>query len=394
MGPLHGIRVVDLTAVVLGPLATQVLGDYGADVIKVEPIEGDLMRANGMSRNRGMSSTFMNLNRNKRSLAVDLKSPEGLDVVKKLVATADVLVHNMRVKAINRLGLGYDEICKIKPDIVYVAATGFGESGSCAGQPAFDDVIQGACGMASLVGHESNKPEFPPTLLADKVAGIATANAVLGALVHHARTGQGQYVEVPMFETMVAFTMTEHMGGNGFSPSIGPAGYARLLKGGRKPTPTRDGYLALLPYTEKHWEAFFTALGRKDLFEKYDLRNRHERNKRIHELYADLRSVTVNFLSSELMQLCRKLDIPVTQIYSIDNIHEHEHIQSVGLFEENYHPTEGRVVSIRPTTLFSKTPSKLEKPAPNIGEQNEEILSELGFDHDFIKKSSSKQKHD
>ncbi|EKD99066.1 MAG: L-carnitine dehydratase/bile acid-inducible protein F [uncultured bacterium] len=212
--------------------------------------------------------------------------------------------------------------------------------------------------------------------------------------MHHARTGQGQYVEVPMFETMVAFTMTEHMGGNGFSPSIGPAGYARLLKGGRKPTPTRDGYLALLPYTEKHWEAFFTALGRKDLFQKYDLSNRHERNKRIHELYADLRSVTVNFLSSELMQLCRNLDIPVTQIYSIDNIHEHEHVQSVGLFEENDHPTEGRVVSIRPTTLFSKTPSKLEKPAPNIGEQTEEILFELGFDQDFIKKASSKQKHD
>lgn len=390
MGPLQGIRVVDLTAVVLGPLATQVLADYGADVIKVEPIEGDLMRANGLARNRGMSSTFMNLNRNKRSLAVDLKSPEGLEVVKALIATADVLVHNMRVKAINRLGLGYDHVKQIKPNIVYCAATGFGEGGAYAGQPAFDDVIQGACGMANLVGHESNKPEYPPTLLADKVAGIATANAVLGALVHQARTGEGQYVEVPMFETMVAFTMTEHMGGNGFSPSIGPAGYARLLKGGRKPTPTKDGFLALLPYTENHWNAFFTALGRKDLFEKYDLSNRHERNKRIHELYEDLRSVTANFTSAELMDLCRKLDIPVTEIYSIDNIHEHAHVQSVGLFEEHDHPTEGRVVSIRPTALFDKTPSKISKPAPNIGEQTHEILTELGFAPEFIQKAAKK----
>ena len=390
MGPLQGIRVVDLTAVVLGPMATQVLADYGADVIKVEPIEGDLMRANGMSRNRGMSSTFMNLNRNKRSLAVDLKTPEGLEAVKKLIATADVLVHNMRVKAINKLGLGYEAVSQIKPNIVYCAATGFGEDGAYAGQPAFDDVIQGACGMASLVGSENNKPEYPPTLLADKVAGIATANAVLGALVHQARTGEGQYVEVPMFETMVAFTMTEHMGGNGFSPSIGPAGYARLLKGGRKPTPTKDGYLALLPYTEKHWEAFFTALGRKDLFEKYDLSNRHERNKRIHELYADLRSVTANFTSAELMALCRKLDIPVTEIFSIDNIHEHDHVKSVHLFEEHDHPTEGRVVSIRPTALFAKTPSKIDKPCPNIGEQTQEILSELGFDPAFIQKAAKK----
>lgn len=348
------------------------------------------MRANGLSRNRGMSSTFMNLNRNKRSVAVDLKTPQGLEAIKKLIATADVLVHNMRVKAMDKLGLGYEDICKLKPDIVYCAATGFGESGTHAGQPAFDDVIQGACGMASLVGHESNKPAYPPTLLADKVAGIATANAVLGALVHQARTGQGQYVEVPMFETMVAFTMTEHMGGNGFSPSIGPAGYARLLKGGRKPIPTKDGYLALLPYTESHWKDFFTALGRKDLFEKYDLSNRHERNKRIHELYADLHSVTAQFTCAELRELCRKLDIPVTDIYSIDNIHEHAHVKSVKLFEEHDHPTEGRVVSIRPTALFAKTPSALRQPAPNIGEQTEDILTGLGFDAAFIKQAAKK----
>ncbi|MPM24478.1 Succinyl-CoA--L-malate CoA-transferase beta subunit [bioreactor metagenome] len=295
----------------------------------------------------------------------------------------------MRVKAINKLGLGYDAVAALNPEIIYCAATGFGEGGTHAGQPAFDDVIQGACGLANLVGHEAGRPEYPPMLLADKVAGIATANAVLGAMVHKLRTGQGQYVEVPMFETMVAFTMTEHLGGHGFHPPIGPAGYARLLKGGRKPTPTKDGYLALLPYTENHWNAFFSALGRKDLFEKYDLSNRHERNKRIHELYDDLRSVTANFTSAELMELCRKLDIPVTEIYSIDNIHEHPHVQSVGLFEPFDHPTEGELVVMRPTALFGKTPSRITRHAPNIGEDTNELLQAAGFSKDFIAKAQA-----
>lgn len=388
MGPLEGIRVIDLTAVVLGPMATQVLADSGADVIKVEPLEGDLMRANGMARTKGMSSTFMNLNRNKRSVAVDLKRPEGVQAVLALIKTADVLVHNMRVKAINRLGLGYDAVAAVNPQIVYCAATGFGEGGSHAGQPAFDDVIQGACGLADLVGREAGRPEYPPTLLADKVAGLATANAVLAALVRKARTGEGQYVEVPMFETMVAFTMTEHLGGKGFVPPIGPAGYARLLKGGRKPTPTKDGYLALLPYTEQHWSAFFSALGRKDLFEKYDLSSRHERNKRIHELYDDLRLVTKDFTSAELVALCSKLDVPVTEIYSIDNIDQHAHAQSVGLFETHEHPSEGKIMVIRPTAVFGKTPAAIVRHAPNIGEHTGEVLGSLGFDGPFIERAT------
>lgn len=382
-GPLSGIKVLDLTAVVLGPVATQVLADYGAEVIKVEPLEGDLMRANGVSRNPGMSSTFMNINRNKSSLRLDLKSKAGKEVFHKLIADADVLVHNIRVKAMERLGFGYETVAKINPAIIYCAATGFGEGGDFAGQPAFDDIIQGACGLAELIGHETGVPDYPPTLLADKIAGLATANAILGALVYKSRTGVGQFVEVPMFETMVAFTMTEHLGGHGFNPPIGDAGYARLLKGGRKPSPTKDGYIALLPYTAHHWKSFFQRFGRGDFVDKLNIGDRAERNKNIHVVYAELRAITAEYTTKELLGICRELDIPVAEMYSIQNIQTHPQVTSTSLFRNMTHPTEGEVVMVRPTAIFSKTPSCIYKPAPTLGEDNERILRGIGVATDM-----------
>lgn len=373
-GPLAGIRVLDLTAVVLGPVATQVLADYGAEVIKVEPPEGDLMRANGVSRTPGMSSIFMNINRNKSSVCIDLKTEEGKAQLRQLIATCDVLVHNIRVKAMERLGFGYEAVARINPGIIYCAATGFGEDGAFAGQPAFDDIIQGACGLAHLVGHESGIPEYPPTLLADKIAGLATANAVLGAMVHKARTGEGQYVEVPMFETMVAFTMTEHLGGQAFHPPIGDAGYARLLKGGRKPSPTKDGFIALLPYTDQHWRAFFERFGHAEFIARFNISSRIERNKNIQAIYGELRKITAQYTTQELMAACREMDIPVAEMYSIQTIRSHPQVQSTGLFQTMDHPTEGMVVTTRPTALFSKTPTSVYKPAPNLGEDTDRIL--------------------
>ena len=226
-GPLAGVRVLDLTAVVAGPLATQILGDYGADVIKVEPPEGDRMRSNGVTRNRGMSSIFLALNRNKRSLCIDLKSPDGVAVIKALVPTVDVLVHNMRLAAIERLGLGADAALALNPRLVYCAAPGFGRGGPDENKPAFDDVIQAACGLAALLGHASGKPDYIPSLIADKTAGLALTNAVLAALYERERSGRGQFVEVPMFETLVAFTLAEHLGGLSFDPPHGSAGYQR-----------------------------------------------------------------------------------------------------------------------------------------------------------------------
>ena len=383
-GPLHGLRVIDLTAVVLGPVATQILADYGAEVIKIESPEGDLMRANGVSRHKGMSSIFLNLNRNKRSVVLDLKAKAGREALLKLIATADVLVHNMRVKAIERLGLGYEAVKAANPGIVYCVATGYGESGSHAGQPAFDDVIQGACGLADLIGREGGKPEYPPTLLADKIAGMATANAVLAAMVHKARTGEGQYVEVPMFETMVAFTMAEHMGGKTFVPETASAGYARLLQGGRKPAPTLDGHVALLPYTTEHWRRFFTHFGRADLADKYDVGDRHERNRRAGEMYAELRAISAQQSTQVLMDACRELDIPITEIYAIDQIDQHPHVKSVGLFQATEHPSEGPMVAIRPTALFARTPASIRSPAPKLGQDTDAVLREAGLTPDEL----------
>jgi formyl-CoA transferase len=383
-GPLAGYRILDLTAVVLGPLATQILGDYGADVIKVEPPAGDLMRANGVSKNRGMSSIFLAINRNKRSLSIDLKTPEGLEVIHRLLPGVDVVVHNMRVDAIERLGLGYGALAALKPDLVYCMATGFGESGPDAGKPAFDDVIQAASGIASLIGNETGIPDYAPTLLADKTCGLALANAVLAALLHRERTGQGQLVEVPMLETMVAFTMAEHLGGLSFEPPIGGAGYARLLAGGRKPAPTRDGHVAMLPYTAAHWVAFFKGVGRDDLAAKYNLEDRHERNAKIRQIYADMASVTRLMSTDECLALCERLDIPATRLYSIDELPQHPHLQAVGLFEAVNHPSEGPIRSVRPSTLFARSPAQISMHAPLLGQHTDEMMREAGFDEEAI----------
>ena len=379
-GPLSGVKVLDLTAVVLGPVATQVLGDYGADVIKIEPPDGDIMRANGVGRTPRMSSTFMNINRNKRSLCIDLKTPKGMRIIHRLIQRSDVLVHNMRVRAIERLGLGYEQVRQINPSIVYCAATGYGEDGDYAGKPTFDDIVQAGCGLASLIGHESGVPDYAPTLLADKIAGLATANAVLAAVVHQSRTGQGQYVEVPMFETMVAFTMAEHLGGHGFVPAIGDAGYARLLKGGRRPYKTLDGYVAVLPYSGKHYRRFLEAFDRQDLLQKYDLEDRTSRNKNIQAIYGEIAKIVCKQSTERVLEVCLSIDVPATSIYSIHNIQDHPQVKTTRLFTEMQHPTEGGVQAVRPTALFSETPTRIYRHAPLLGEDNASILSEIGLD--------------
>ena len=378
-GPLAGVRVLDLTSVVLGPLATQILGDFGADVIKVETLEGDLMRSNGVSLHAGMSSVFLAINRNKRSIAIDLKKPAGAAVLRRLMPGFDVLVHNMRVGAIERLGFGYRAVQALRPDIVYCAATGFGQDGPDRDKPAFDDVIQAACGLASLNSHGRDAPDYVASLIADKTTGMALVNAVLAALFSRERTGQGQYVEVPMFETMVAFVLAEHLGGLTFDPPPCGAGYARLLAGGRKPAPTLDGHIALLPYTGEHWSAFFEAAGRSDLAQKYGLADRQARNANIPAMYKDMADTTRLRTTAEWMSICERLDIPATPIFALDALPGHPHLRAVGMFEAAQHPSEGPILHVRPPTRFAGTPAQVRMGAPQLGQHTREILAEAGY---------------
>ncbi|RLK31860.1 CaiB/BaiF CoA transferase family protein [Cupriavidus plantarum] len=378
-GPLDGIRVLDLTSVVLGPMATQILGDLGADVIKIEGPEGDLMRSNGVSRHPGLSSIYLALNRNKRSVVLDLKTEAGKAGLRALIADADVLVHNMRVSAIERLGFGYAAAAAINPRLVYCVATGFGQDGPDRDKPAFDDIIQAACGLVGLLTPEGQRPEYVPSLIADKTVGMALANAVLAALLHRERRGEGQQVEVPMLETMASFVMAEHLGGLTFEPPAGGAGYARLLQGGRRPAKTRDGWICALPYTDRHWRAFFESAGRGHVLEQLDISDRAQRNANIRMLYAQMAEITLERTTAEWLALFAELDIPATPILALDDVSRHPHLAAVGLFQETTHPTAGPLREMRPAARFSATPLSLRRHAPTLGEHTDEVLSEAGF---------------
>jgi len=383
-GPLAGIRVLDLTAVVLGPLATQLLADYGAEVIKVEGPEGDLMRKNGISLHPGMSSIFLTINRNKRSLCLELKTPAGAAALGRLIPGVDVFVHNMRMSAIGRLGFGFDAVRALNPRVVYCVATGFGQEGPDRDRPAFDDIIQSACGMVDIASRNRDTPDYVPSLVADKTTGMALANAILAALLHRQRSGEGQFVEVPMLETMAAFVLAEHLGGLTFRPAPAPAGYPRLLEGGRLPCRTRDGWVTMLPYTDRHWEAFFSGSGRADLLDWLRTCDRSDRNAWVRQLYARLREITPQRSTTQWLQMCEELDIPATRLYAIDELPQHPHLQGVGFFEQAEHPSEGPIVQMRPPTRFSATPATIRSPAPTLGQHSAEILREAGFSADEI----------
>ena len=383
-GPLAGVRVLDLTAVLLGPLATQILADYGADVIKVEGPDGDLMRMNGISLHKGMSSIFLTANRNKRSLCLDLKTPEGADALRRLIPTVDVFVHNMRVQAIERLGFGYEAVSTLNPKIVYCVATGFGQDGPDRDRPAFDDIIQSACGLVDICSRGREAPDYVPSLIADKTTGMALVNAVLAALYHQVRHGVGQYVEVPMLETMTAFVLAEHLGGLAFRPSAAPAGYPRMLEGGRKPHRTKDGWIAMLPYTDRQTQAFFEGAGRPELAQWVRTADRSDKNAYVRQLYAYMREITPLRTSAEWLATCDTLDVPATRIWGLDELPDHPHLKAANFFEDAEHPTEGPIRQMRPPTRFSKTPANVHRQAPTIGQHTVEVLREAGLSEEEI----------
>jgi len=375
-GPLKGLRVLDLTAVVLGPFATQTLGDWGADVIKVEALHGDTVRNSGVFRNRGMASVFMQINRNKRSVALDLKSEVGRAALLRLIPTVDVLVSNIRPAGMARLGFGYETCQALNPRLIYAVATGFGQDGPWRARPAFDEIIQAASGFASAMGSD-DEPHFVPSLLADKLTGMAVVSAICAALYQRERSGVGQLVEVPMLETLAAFNAVDMMGGMSFEPAIGPPGYKRMRE--RKPARTKDGWMTMLPYSAANWCAFFEAAGRPELIEELSVNDPVKRNQNIDIVYAAMREIALTKTNAEWVELLLRIDVPHTVFTKMTEITEQPHMQAVGMFPLIDHPTEGPIRVAKPATRFADTPANIRSLPPRLGEHTAEVLGELGF---------------
>lgn len=376
-GPLTGVRVIDLTSVVMGPDATQILGDMGADVIKVESPEGDVFRHVTPFRNRGMSAAFLNLNRNKRSIALDLKHEDERQTLLDLLSGADVFVTTVRPQAMRRLGLDYESLREQNPRLIYCGAYGFSEAGPYAGRPAFDDVIQAMCGMASLQGkNDPNGPRYVNTIFADKTVGCVVAYAVAMALYERERSGRGQAIEVPMFETMVSFTLIEHLAGETFCPASESMGYDRVLSEHRKPYLTKDGHIGLLPYTAEQWARFFEAAGRPEMAADPRVTDPALRSLKIDELYGLLAEVVAERTTAEWVELLRAADLPMTPVLSPEDLLDDEHLSAVGFFQRDEHPSEGELRTIGIPVRFSRTPGDVRRLAPRLNEHREEILME------------------
>ncbi|MBB3181613.1 CaiB/BaiF CoA-transferase family protein [Variovorax sp. Sphag1AA] len=380
-GPLAGVRIVDLTTVLMGPYATQILGDYGADVIKVEAPGGDNVRGIGPARHPGMGSPFLQVNRNKRSVVLDLKQAQGRDALLRLVATADVLLYNVRPQAMARLGLSYEEIASINPDIIYAGVYGYGQGGPYAAKPAYDDLIQGATGFPALsVRAGSDEPVYVPTPIADRFVGVAAVGAVTAALFHRERTGEGQSIEIPMFETMAQLVLSDHMYGHGFVPAVGDTGYPRVLNEHRKPYRTRDGYLCVLLYNDRHWRDFFRLIGQPEVMDS-DPRfsTIGKRTENIHALYAMVAEVMATRTTTQWLEALNGIDVPVMPMHSVESLMEDPHLKAVGFLQTVEHPTEGAIVQMAVPSTWSKTQPGVRRQAPRAGEQGRELLDELGY---------------
>ncbi len=374
-GPLRGVRVLDLTTVLMGPSATQLLGDLGADVVKIETQTGDTMRWIGPWRHKGMGPLFLQGNRNKRSVALDLKSPEGKNAAMALARRADILVSNVRPQGLQRLGLDYDSVRINNPRIIYCAAVGYGSKGPNAGKAVYDDLMQAASGIAGLFSTVDGAPRYAPINICDRVVGLYVANAIISALYYRAMTGEGQSIEVPMFETMAQFVLADHMGGRAFNPPAGEMGYRRLLSRTRGPYPTKDGHLSLVVYTDRHWRDFSKLVGRADLLETDDrFRSQESRTRYAEDVGRFLANYLPEKTNAEWLAALNEIDIPASPVNSIQSLFDDPHLAAVGLFEEMQHPTEGSLTVCRFPVSFSNSPASVRRLAPNLGEHNEELL--------------------
>lgn len=379
---LEGIRIADMTTVIFGPHCTQLLADMGADVIKVEPPEGDNFRLMGKpAKSKGMGPTHLLLNRGKRSVNWNIKEEEGRQALIRLIETSDVFIHNVRADAVRRLGFDYDSVRKIKPDIVYVHCTGFGQNGPYAGHQAYDDVIQAASGVTSLLPRVDGNPapRYLPMAIADKVSGLHGAYAVLAAVIHRLRTGEGQHVEVPMFETMTSFTLLEHFAGRTFDPPNGPFCYARQTNPTRQPSRTADGYISIAPYIDARWIKFFEVSGHLEVLEEEALNDKVKRFRNEQLLCQRLAEITPERTTAAWLALMEENGIPAMSARDLDDIFSDEHLAATGFFRRKEHPSEGGYYEVRPPVRFSARPDPVIADAPLLGQHNDEVLAELGL---------------
>jgi crotonobetainyl-CoA:carnitine CoA-transferase CaiB-like acyl-CoA transferase len=378
-GPLGGIRVIDITNVIMGPFATHILADMGADVIKVESAEGDSFRGYRPNRNEGMAGGFLHLNRNKRSIVLDLKQASGMAALHKLIATADVFVHSLRPKAIEKLGLGYEAVRAIRPDIIYCGAYGFGEKGPYRDKAAYDDIIQAGSGLAALHIPSRGEPAFMPTVLCDKLSGQVIAYSVMAALFQRERGGGGQAIEVPMFETTAEFAYIEHLLGFAFEPPLGSTGYVRVVSPRRKPFRTADGYMCILPYSDRNWRDFFEFVGRPDLKADPRFYPLTERVAHLETLYELIEAEAPKHPTAAWVTFCDEVSIPCMPVLSLEQLPDDVHMKAVRLFGVAEHPSEGTYKTIRAPVSFSSAPFRIRRHAPRLGEHTAEILQEIGI---------------
>lgn len=383
-GPLDGVRVLDLTSVVLGPLATQTMGDMGADIVKIEGPAGDTTRYTGPKRSADMSALYMGLNRNKRSVVLDLKQDSAKDVLWRLIDTADVFLHSVRPQAMDRLGFSVDAVCARNPRIIYAGVHGFRMDGPYAGRPAYDDVIQGLSGSADLMARLVGEPRYMPTIMADKTCGLVTVNAVLAALLEREKSGKGQFVEIPMFETMVAFNMADHIFGHTFDPPKGPMGYSRVLTPSRRPYKTTDGFICLLAYTDIQWERFWVEVGQPGLKDDPRFDTLASRADNIEDVYSLAGEFIATRSTRDWLETLERLEIPCGEITEMESIPDDPHIQAVGFFRSEEHPTEGKITVPDTPVQFSRTPASIDRLQPKLGEHSAEILREAGLSDEDI----------
>ncbi len=387
-GPLTGVRVLDLTSVVMGPYATSVLAELGADVVKIEPPGGEVMRKSGPMRHPDMGHFYLAINRNKRSAVLDLKRPEALQVLLRMAAASDVLVYNIRPQAMERLGLGYAVLRETNPRLLYVGAYGFSQKGPYAARPAYDDLIQGMAGIPWLSQQAgADKPRYAPMVLVDRMVGLQLANAITTGLYYRERSGHGQRIDVPMFEGMLSVVLGEHLAGRAFEPAVGPTGYQRSLAEDRRPYRTKDGWLCAMVYNDKQWRSFFEVIGRPEVFS--DDERFHSQNSRlthIDHVYGFLADVLGTRTTDDWLRLFERADIPASRMYDIDAILTDEHVRATGFVREVDHPTEGKLRVTAIPTEWSESAPQHRSHAPLPGENTFDVLREFSITEDEIEK--------